>query len=275
MNKHLTYQIAVSAVCLALAATLVGGSASAYEASPEAGGIGGQLVWETDEPAPDVTVDLYQLFTPTEGDPYWALVKTTYTDDGGAYLWQFLMMGDYRVVAVAPPGTFALPSMHEICVPMGGFAADFTLYYSGAGSRSIGYWKHQVAGNLDGKGRVDYTSEQLSDLLAAIHARAHFPTVLDLNDIDAVLTVNKGGTMRDRARQHLLALEFNSVCGNIHILVPVDLSAIGATYAVDLSAVNTVGAAIDHCWAITADAEVTDEQLAMAREIAAYLNKWK
>ena len=113
--------------------------------------------------------------------------------------------------------------------------------------RSMGYWKHQANVYLSNKGSAQESSADMATnfplaLFSHFHENAlngiqvlgvtyidsgsgHLP--IDLVTIQNTLTVNKGGTMADRARQQYLAFLLNVASGKLHTSTVV--SADGAT----------------------------------------------
>jgi hypothetical protein len=98
---------------------------------------------------------------------------------------------------------------------------------------TIGYWKHQVNAILMGKGKAQ---ESLADMLTYVHnIQVHFnenvynpvfvyevaplpggATAADsLRALEALLTVNNGGTMLLRAKQQMVALLLNVASGKL------------------------------------------------------------
>jgi hypothetical protein len=177
-----------------------------------------------------VTVDVYGA----DEEGMDVLVATTATDASGHFRFDDLALGDYTVGFVLPLGyTTGLGSQDvTLTTPDGSFAVEtFTLTCQtiAAEPRSMGYWKHQVNVYLTGKGSAQ---ETLADLLHYVEEMVvHFnqnlvnPVIVyvpgggDINDkllqLQQLLTVNRGGTMLDRAKQQLLALLLNVAAGKI------------------------------------------------------------
>ena len=169
-------------------------------------------------PAAGITVDLFTIDN--------VMLETIATDVNGYYSFPGLAVGDYKITIVTPAGFVADQETKTTSVSMGqATVVDFQLscLQITPDARTIGYWKHQVNSYLSGKGKAQ---ETLADLLYYINEiSAHFNGNL-LNpvrmiEIDAeadqlialnkLLTVNKDGTMLDRARQQAVALLLNVV----------------------------------------------------------------
>ncbi len=171
---------------------------------------------------PPVTVDLLnseEIF-----------VATTSTDSEGHFCFMELLAGDYIVSLVTPLGFVVDAETKTTTVTAAQEAqVDFWLDCLDIepSARTIGYWKHQVNSLLMGKGKPH---ESMADMIGHTHAiREHFnenvynPVVVlevDLGGGDAtsadsllaireLLTVNKGGTMLDRAKQQMIAMLLN------------------------------------------------------------------
>lgn len=174
-----------------------------------------------------VTVDLFAV----DGQGVETMVASTATNTSGQFFFGNLAPGTYHVVIVTPLGYVADANIKVVDANEPGvtFTVDFTLTCQNiaAEPRTIGYWKHQVNSYLTGKGKAQ---ESLSAMLGYIDLiLEHFnqnitnPIVIyvpeasadPMRKLDQLLTVNKNGTMLDRAKQQLLALLLNVVSGKI------------------------------------------------------------
>jgi hypothetical protein len=93
----------------------------------------------------------------------------------------------------------------------------------------MGYWKHQINVYLTGKGSAQETLANLlhyiDELVVHFNQNMVNPVIVyvpgatatqdKLLQLQQLLTVNRGGTMLDRAKQQLLALLLNVVSGKI------------------------------------------------------------
>ncbi|MFH0777134.1 MAG: SdrD B-like domain-containing protein, partial [Candidatus Eisenbacteria bacterium] len=173
-------------------------------------------------PAAGVTVDLYSLAN--------VLLETTVTDVNGHYGFSGLETGDYKITIVTPAGFVADSETKTTTVSMGDCAVvdfTFTCLQITPCQRTIGYWKHQVNVYLTGKGKAQESLAELSAFMEEI--RIHFnenllnpvkifeveegghSTADSLMVLQRLLTVNKDGTMKDRAKQQMIALLLNVV----------------------------------------------------------------
>jgi hypothetical protein len=176
-----------------------------------------------------ITVDLYAM----DAEGLETLVASTPTDASGHFTFGGLQLGSYEVVIVTPLGYLADANSKPVAVNESGleFGVDFALTCQTitAQPRTIGYWKHQVNVYLTGRGNAQ---ESLSAMVGYIdELLVHFnqnitnpvliyvPEAMNTTDelvkLDQLLTVNKNGTMNDRAKQQLLALLLNVVSGKI------------------------------------------------------------
>jgi len=169
-------------------------------------------------PAVGITVDLFSLGN--------VMLASTFTDANGLYSFTGLAIGSYKVTIVTPAGFVADEETKTTSVSMGEpTVLDFQLscLQITPDARTIGYWKHQVNSYLSGKGRAQ---ESLADMLYFIdQIRIHFNDnllnpvlMIDIDEeanqllaLDRLLTVNKDGTMLDRAKQQAVALLLNVV----------------------------------------------------------------
>jgi hypothetical protein len=160
---------------------------------------------------------------------------TTTTDEAGAYLFEDLLWSAEENAAEV---SIAIPLGYEALSPGVAGAAvtldqdrvvDFSLAcLDPAGQpRSMGYWKHNANVYLSGRGSAQESQANMTTAYAAaIFDHFHENTLngiavsgvtyvgepaaaLDLATIGATLTVNRGGTMLDRAKQQYLALLLN------------------------------------------------------------------
>ncbi len=176
-----------------------------------------------------VTVDLFSMNA--EGQE--TLVASTATGANGTFAFGNLDIGTYEVLIVTPLGYLADANSKTVEVTETGivFNVDFNLACQTitAQPRTIGYWKHQVNCYLTGKGNPQETLAAMAGYVDLI--LEHFnqnitnPVIIfvpdapgmseELRKLDQLLTVNKGGTMLDRAKQQMIALLLNVVSGKI------------------------------------------------------------
>lgn len=220
-----------------------------------------------------IVVDLFH----DDGSGADVLVRTTVTDDDGAYRFDDMAISDYVVEIVTPLGftsdtagwsLIGEPGIDPVQVqPISIQCISLT-----AQPRAMGYWKHQVNVYLTGKGNAQ---ESLVDLLRYIDLIVeHFnenpqhPVVLynpgagnamdRLRQLEALLTVNRGGTTQDRAKQHLLAVLLNVVSAKLS-----QMQAVSSDGAV-------VSQAITYCYDLIADGNPGND--ATAQMIAERIN---
>ncbi len=177
-----------------------------------------------------VTVDVFG----EDAEGLDVLIATTGTDALGNYRFDDLALGEYTVGIVLPLGysTGTASQTVTLATADGSLAAgtfSLTCQVIAAQPRSMGFWKHQVNVYLTGKGSAQ---ETLADLLHYVDELVvHFnqnlinpvivyvPGSANTNDkllqLQQLLTVNRSGTMLDRAKQQLLALLLNVGSGKI------------------------------------------------------------
>ncbi|KPJ59378.1 MAG: hypothetical protein AMJ46_11630 [Latescibacteria bacterium DG_63] len=168
--------------------------------------------------ASDVVVDLYTIDN--------LLLASTTTDGNGHFHFGGLSIDGHLATIVTPMGYVADQETKQTSVFIGDCAAvDFELTCLSVTrcQRTIGYWKHQVNCHVLGKGDPHESLADMSYYMEQI--RIHFnqnvlnpvkllqidPTTDSLIALRQLLTVNKEGTMNDRARQQMLALLLNVV----------------------------------------------------------------
>lgn len=216
-----------------------------------------------------VTVDLYSLDN--------LLLATTLTDAEGHYSFPGLTPGTYKVTIVTPMGFTADEETKTAVVPMGDpTVVDFQLTCLDItpAQRTIGYWKHQVNVYLTGKGKAQESLADLSVYMEQI--RIHFnenvlnpvkvfmvddpdgQVVDSLAVLQGLLTVNKDGTMLDRAKQQMVALLLN--------VVSLKLSQ---AYVISADGAN-VSQAITYCDGLIEDHDATNDEL--AKDVCDYIN---
>ena len=222
---------------------------------------------------PPVTVDLLNASE--------VFVATTSTDSEGHFCFMELLAGQYFVSIVTPLGFVVDAETKSVTVTAGEEAqVDFWLdcLEIEPSARTIGYWKHQVNAHLMDKGRPH---ESMADMIGYLHAiRVHFneniynPVLVYEVDLSGgegtqadsllalreLLTVNKGGTMLDRAKQQMIALLLN--VASLKISQAEVISADGAN----------VSQAITYANAVITD-QVPDVSYEVAKDIAEYINQ--
>jgi hypothetical protein len=232
------------------------------------GSIGGTIVTVcggNTMPAAGVTVDLFTTDN--------VMLQSIATDVNGHYSFTGLAIGNYNITIVTPAGFVADKETKTASVSMGqATVVDFRLdcLPIKPDARSQGYWKHQVNSYLSGKGKAQ---ESLDNMLYYIdEIAAHFngnllnpvkmieidPETDKLIALDKLLTVNKDGTMLDRAKQQALALLLNVV--SVKISQTQVISADGANVSQAITYVNRL---------ITDKVMSNDER---AKDIADYIN---
>ena len=220
-------------------------------------------------PTPGVTVDLYSLDN--------VLLATTATDGEGHYGFPALTLGGYKVTIVTPMGCTADEETKTAVVCMGDPTVvnfQLTCLDMTPSQRTIGYWKHQVNVYLSGKGNAQESLADLSVYMEQI--RIHFndnilnpvklfmvadpeSQVIDsLAALQTLLTVNKDGTMLDRAKQQMVALLLNVV--SLKLSQTYVISADGAS----------VSQAITYCDGLIDDKITTNDEL--TKDICDYIN---
>jgi hypothetical protein len=175
-----------------------------------------------------ITVDLFGI----DGQGNDVLLAVGATDATGAFSFPNVALGDYHVVIVTPLGYTGPVSQSVSLTTAGGtVCTEFGLACQTITSEphTIGYWKHQVSSYLSGKGRAQESLDDMlryTDLLL-VHFNQNIvnPVVIYVPEsnvpgdrlwkLEQLLTVNKTGTMLDRAKQQLLALLLNVVSGKI------------------------------------------------------------
>ena len=216
-----------------------------------------------------VTVDLYS--------PDNILLATTVTDGEGRYSFPGLTLGGYKVTIVTPAGFTADEETKTAVVSMGDpTVVDFqlTCLPITPDARTIGYWKHQVNVYLTGKGKAQESLANMCYYMEQI--RIHFngnllnpikifmvddpdgQTMDSLAVLDRLLTVNKDGTMLDRAKQQMVALLLN--------VVSLKLSQ---AYVVSPNGAN-VSQAITFCDSLICDKITSNDE--RAKDICDYIN---
>ncbi len=176
-----------------------------------------------------ITVDLYRM----DAAGVETMVASSATTATGAYAFGNLPIGSYEVVIVTPLGYLADANSKPLLVNETGvgFNVDFSLACQVIASRprTIGYWKHQVNSYLEGKGSpqepLDAMVGYVDLILEHFNANITNPVIIyvppssavidEMRKLDQLLTVNKNGTMLDRAKQQMIALLLNVVAGYI------------------------------------------------------------
>jgi hypothetical protein len=177
-----------------------------------------------------VTVDVYG----EDSEGMDVLVATTVTDASGQYAFDALALGDYTAGIVLPLGytTGSASKTVTLATPDGSVAAEafaLSCQVIAAEPRPMGYWKHQVNVYLTGKGHAQETLAHLLHYIdeMVVHFNqnlinpviVYIPGSSQTNDkllqLQQLLTVNRGGTTLDRAKQNLLTLLLNVVSGKI------------------------------------------------------------
>lgn len=174
---------------------------------------------------------------------------TTVTDADGKYLFEGIPISqDPGEVSITPPLGFRAvtpPDAHTSVDLSEDQVVDFTLacVEPSGPARTIGYWKHQASVYLDDRGHAQETQEDMqtnfprllfdhfhdNDLNAIAVAGVTFienggaPVPITLETIRNTLTVNRGGTMLDRAKQQYLALLLNLASGKLQTYTVISL----------------------------------------------------
>ena len=232
------------------------------------GSIGGTVVTVcggNTAPAAGVTVDLFTMNN--------VMLESVTTDINGHYSFPGLAAGDYKITIVTPAGFVADEETKMISVSAGQAAVvnfQLSCLTIVPDARTIGYWKHQVNSYLSGKGKAQETLDNMVYWINEIGA--HFngnllnpvkmieidPETDKLVALDRLLTVNKDGTMLDRARQQALALLLNVV--SLKLSQAQVISANGANVSQAITYVNQL---------IMDKVTSNDER---AKDIADYIN---
>jgi hypothetical protein len=204
------------------------------------------------------------------------LVRSDTTDTAGGFEFNDLATGDYAITIVTPLGYTAQQEEIEATV-IGGeeTSVDFDLECGGtvSESRGIGYWKHQFASALCGKGYGHIDTATLCDYLDAVEL--HFnsnplnpvvvyepPVAGECDDKLAaargVLSIKGNLHQPALARRHLMALLLNVASGKLSPWK--EVSKDGAT----------VSQAITYCDSLLEDADTWNDWI--AQYIAAFVN---
>ena len=216
-------------------------------------------------PADGVTVDLFTVDN--------VMLASTATDINGQYSFTGLALGDYKITIVTPAGFTADLETKTATVSMGSPTVvnfQLTCLPITPDARTIGYWKHQVNSYLSGKGKAQESLENM--LYWTDEIAAHFnnnllnpvkmieidPATDRLIALDRLLTVNKDGTMLERAKQQALALLLN--------VVSLKLSQ---AYVISPDGAN-VSQAITYVNQLIMDKVLTNDE--SAKDIADYIN---
>lgn len=157
------------------------------------------------------------------------LLATTTTTDG-TYTIEVAPGIGHRVELVCPTGYVAIDSPKIVDVTSGVTTAgvDFHVFseVTSVNVRSMGYWKQEVAKLITGKGKPDYTKDQMLLFLDVIKAgwNAYGDVDRSLEGMYSVLCPQEPATMQQRAKQQLFALLLNVVSGKIGWLNTIDLT---------------------------------------------------
>ena len=219
-------------------------------------------------PAAGVTVDLF-----TTGN---VMLQSVATDVNGHYSFPGLEGGSYKITIVTPAGFVADEETKTTSVSMGQpTVVDFQLSCLPIkpDARSHGYWKHQVNSYLSGKGKAQETLDNMvywineisvhfnGNLLNPVKMIEIDPEIDKLVALDKLLTVNKDGTMLDRAKMQAVALLLNVV--SLKLSQAQVISANGANVSQAITYVNQL---------IMDKVTSNDER---AKDIADYINNGK
>jgi len=219
-------------------------------------------------PAAGVTVDLFTIDN--------VMLETIPTDVNGHYSFPGLAIGDYKITIVTPAGFVADQETKTTSVSMGqATVVDFqlTCLQITPDARSHGYWKHQVNSYLSGKGKAQETLDNLLYYIGeiALHFNGNLLNPVKMIEIDPetdqlvalnkLLTLNKDGTMLDKAKMQAVAMLLNVV--SMKISQAQVISANGANMSQAITYVNQL---------IMDKVTSNDER---AKDIADYLNNGK
>lgn len=217
-----------------------------------------------------VTVDLYSEVN--------ELLGYNVTGQMGYYSFPDLIPGSYDITLINPLGFTADAESKSVTVVSGeDSVVNFALTALEIipSQRSMGFWKHQVNVHLSGKGHAHISLEELSNYMNLIseHFNSNPTNPVTIFDVpqpagqedslaafQTLLTVNKDGTMNDRARQQITALLLNIVSGK--------LSQADASFSEDGA---TVSQAITYCNILITDSEPENDE--RAKEIAELINE--
>ena len=139
------------------------------------------------------------------------------TDGQGAYLFDEVPQGAYKVMIVEPLGYASSGNPQEIDLTAGcPGAVDFPLseVVITSEARSMGYWKHQFNVYLTGRGHAQESEDDLYAYIDVIHQHytPHFDVfagMTSFEDWQDMLSVKGKAPMWKRARQQLAAMVLN------------------------------------------------------------------
>lgn len=201
-------------------------------------------------PLQGVTVDLFTV--DQNGND--VLVGSVGTDASGQFSFPGIALGSYELHIVTPLGYTTASATQNVQLDSAGETVQVSFGLScqsiSAQPRTIGYWKHQVNVYLSGKGKAQESLAQMihysDELLVHFSENVVNPVTIyvpassipgdRLRRLEELLTVNRGGTMLDRAKQQLLALLLNVVSGKISQTE--EISANGATVSQAITYAN-------------------------------------
>ena len=214
-------------------------------------------------PLSGVAVDLYNSQS--------VLGASVTTNARRPYSFGNLPPDDY-FVSISTPIGYDEPGDKEV-VPGQTTDFDLTCLEFQNDPRTIGFWKHQVNTRLTGRGKPQVP---LADLIAALdtitnrfanspihpvdvyNVPAGATTQAKLEAAQEILTVNKKGTMEERARQQLMALLLN--VASLRLSQNAVVSADG----------RTASQAITYAWDLIADGNPGNDEI--AKDIADEIN---
>ena len=214
-----------------------------------------------------ITLDVY--------DDHGSLLKSLVTGDYGYYFTDRVPDGDHCVTIVTPIGYQADQETKQFTAGYVPASVDFSLTTIEVTpqQRSMGYWKHQVNVYLSGRGKAQENLADMSSYMGLI--QEHFnnnllnpitifevpqpATKIDsLEVLRDLLTVNKDGTMNDRAEQQLVALILNVVSLKLHQATPISEDS------------ATASQAITYCSQLITDSEPSNDEV--AKDVADCIN---
>jgi hypothetical protein len=232
--------------------------------SPVTGLVAGRVVADCPADTTGLLGVVVDAYSTDDGD----LAGSDTTNASGEYRFPDIDTGDYTVTIVAPLG-YTIESEEIAATVRGGetTTADFVLECGGTASetRGIGYWKHQFAAALCGKGRGHIDAATLCDYLDQVEL--HFNDN-PLNPIAVYQPPDSGGcTEKLRAAKTVLSLKANikmPALANRHLMAVLLNVASGklSPWKIVSKDGATVSQAVTYCDSLLEDANYWNDWVA-------------